>query len=427
MNTVQIVAASNNLYVPFLSVMLQSVMDFSSPERNYSVTVLHTDIEEQNRKTLFQMMRNNFRMEFINVSKRMQNYTSLFVSNHIKIETYFRLLLPELMPETEKVLYIDCDVIANQDVAELYDINTDGYLLAAARDADSAANYNTHTEDKDYIETIYLQNGESEELYEIKDKNVTFSNGINDINVYLKFTNINRTCRYCNDIITTLNLTYDDVIENCDINEKLLNVHGIMDISIVTLYGEDVTISAGVNLSYIIDILILLILIIFSVLFIIILYNAFLITVNERRQEYAILNSIGATKGQITTMIFKETTIVGIIGILIGGLLSILGTDIILKIINNILVDTIYNFEISIKIQYLVLLILIVILNIYISAIIPSIEASNTSVIQGIKNNKHIKSKKKRGVIESILPVEGRIALKNLNYIPLYHLNLLIL
>ena len=36
----------------------------------------------------------------------MQNYTSLFVSNHIKIETYFRLLLPELMPETEKVLYI---------------------------------------------------------------------------------------------------------------------------------------------------------------------------------------------------------------------------------------------------------------------------------------------------------------------------------
>lgn len=167
MNTVQIVAASNNLYVPFLSVMLQSVMDFSSPERNYSVTVLHTDIEKQNRKTLFQMMRNNFRMEFINVSKRMQNYTSLFVSNHIKIETYFRLLLPELMPETEKVLYIDCDVIANQDVAELYDINTDGYLLAAARDADSAANYNTHREDKDYIDNVlklknpydYLQAG----------------------------------------------------------------------------------------------------------------------------------------------------------------------------------------------------------------------------------------------------------------------------
>ena len=268
--------------------------------------------------------------------------------------------------------------------------------------------------DKEYIDKIYIQSSEDEELTEYKEQDMDIIKYYDNLNIYLKFTNINRTCRYCNDIIATLNLTYDDVIENCDINEELLNVHGIMDISIVTLYGEDVTISAGANLSYVIDILILLVLIIFSVLFIIILYNAFLITVNERRQEYAILNSIGATKDQITKMIFKETTIVGIIGILIGGLLSILGTDIILKIINNILVDTIYNFEISIKIQHLVLLILIVILNIYISAIIPSIEASNTSVIQGIKNNKHIKSKKKRGVIESILPVEGRIALKNL-------------
>ena len=268
--------------------------------------------------------------------------------------------------------------------------------------------------DKEYIDKIYIQSSKGKELIEYKEQDTEMLKCFDNLNVYLKFTNINRTCRYCNDIITTLNLTYDDVIENCDINEKLLNVHGIMDISIVTLYGEDVTISAGANLSYAIDVLILLVLIIFSVLFIIIMYNSFLITINERRREYAILNSIGATKDQITTMIFKETTIVGIIGILIGGLLSILGTDIILKIINNILVDTIYNFEISIKIQYLVLLILIVILNIYISAIIPSIEASNTSVIQGIKNNKHIKTKKRRGILESVLPVEGRIALKNL-------------
>lgn len=265
--------------------------------------------------------------------------------------------------------------------------------------------------DKEYIEEINIQENESSN--ELQDQNgVSLEN--DNIDVYLKFTNINNVCRYCNDIITTLNLTYEDVMENCKINEESLNVHGVMNIIITSQTGTDVNIYSRANLSYVIDLLIVLVLIIFCVLFIIILYNAFLITINERRQEYAILNSIGATKDQITTMIFKETTIVGIIGILIGGLLSILGTDIILKIINNILVDTIYNFEISIKIQYLVLLILIVMLNIYISAIIPSIEASNTSVIQGIKNNKHIKSKKRRGILESVLPVEGRIALKNL-------------
>ena len=268
--------------------------------------------------------------------------------------------------------------------------------------------------DKEYIDKIYIQSSKGKELIEYKEQDTEMLKCFDNLNVYLKFTNINRTCRYCNDIIATLNLTYDDVIENCDINEELLNVHGIMNISIITLYGEDVTISSGANLSYVIDVLILLVLIIFSVLFVIIMYNSFLITINERRREYAILNSIGATKDQITTMVFKETTIVGIIGIIIGGFFSFIGTEIILKIINNILADTIYNFELSIKPLYLILLIIVVIINIFISAIIPSIEASNTSVIQGLRNNKHIKSKKRGSILERVLPVEGKIAVKNL-------------
>ena len=265
--------------------------------------------------------------------------------------------------------------------------------------------------DKDYIEEIEIQeSGDSDELQDKDGASLENDN----IDVYLKFTNIHNVCRYCNDIVTTLNLTYEDVMENCKINEELLNVHGVMNISITSTTGMDVNIYSTANLSYVIDLLILLVLIIFSVLFIIILYNAFLITINERRQEYVVLNSVGATKKQITSMIFKEAIIVGIIGIIIGILLSVVGTNIILKVMNNILADTIYNFELSIKPLYLILLLVVVIINIYISALIPSIEASNTSVIQGIKNNKHIKSKKKRGIIESVLPVEGRIALKNL-------------
>ncbi len=265
--------------------------------------------------------------------------------------------------------------------------------------------------DKNYIEEIEIQkSGDSNELQDQDNNSIENDN----IDVYLKFTDIHSVCKFCNDIVTTLNLTYEDVIENCKINEELLNVHGVMNIVITSQTGTDVNIYSTANLSYVIDVLILLVLVIFCVLFIIILYNAFLITINERRKEYAILNSVGATKNQIKLMIFKEAAIIGVTGIIIGGLLSVVGTEIILNIMNNILADTIYNFKISIKPLYLILLIVVVIINIFISALIPSIEASNTSVIQGIRNNKHIKSKKKRGIIESILPVEGRIASKNL-------------
>ncbi len=168
MNIVQIVAAANDRYVPYLSVMLRSVMDFSSIQRQYNITVLHKDITRENQMTLIQMLSGtNFSIEFINVTERMRDCGDLFVSNHIKIETYFRLLLPELLPDIEKVLYIDCDVIANTDVAELFDYDVKEYFLAGTRDADSAANYNINSDYHKYINEIvgleqpydYLQAG----------------------------------------------------------------------------------------------------------------------------------------------------------------------------------------------------------------------------------------------------------------------------
>ena len=53
-------------------------------------------------------------------------------------------------------------------------------------------------------------------------------------------------------------------------------------------------------------------------------------------------------------------------------------------------------------------------MNIYISSLVPSVRASSTSVIQGIKNNKQIKYKKNNSIFERFLPIEGKLAFKNL-------------
>lgn len=168
MDHIQIVAASNNLYVPYLSVMLHSVMNYSSKSRSYAVTILHTDITAQNQDVLTNMLRQGgFDIKFIDVTKKMYKYSNLFISNHIKIETYFRLLLPDMLSDINKVLYIDCDVIANSDVAQLYDLDISRYYLAGTRDADSAANYNSDADYRNYIDKVlklkkpyeYLQAG----------------------------------------------------------------------------------------------------------------------------------------------------------------------------------------------------------------------------------------------------------------------------
>ena len=153
---VQVVAASNSLYVPYLATMIRSIMEYISDVHQYVFTIMHTDISSAYQIELQNMVEEvvNCSIKFINVSEEMQSYAELFISNHIKIETYYRLLLPKLMPDVDKVLYVDCDVIANTDIYALYKINIDDYYLAGTRDADSAANYVTDFDYKTYIDTV---------------------------------------------------------------------------------------------------------------------------------------------------------------------------------------------------------------------------------------------------------------------------------
>lgn len=268
---------------------------------------------------------------------------------------------------------------------------------------------------KEYIKQIYLQENNEGQLYEID--NLPDSFQITDgINIYIKYDNYKKTCAYTNDILETLNLTYIETSENCELNTKLLNSYGLIDVSIIPNgYADSIpTCQARLNFTYVADILLVIILLIFSILSIIILYNAFLITINERKKDYAVLNSIGATEGQILKMTFLENIIIGVIGIIIGFLLSYLCSDLLLKLLNNIVASAIYNFKLVLDIKYIIISFVIIIINIYISSLIPSIRASSTSVIQGIKNNKQIKSQTNNYIFEKHLNIEGRLALKNL-------------
>ena len=74
MDKVEIVASSNNLYVPYLSVMIRSVMDYSDKSRKYNITVLHTDISSKNKRLLEKMLEENFSISFINVDTSVMTY-----------------------------------------------------------------------------------------------------------------------------------------------------------------------------------------------------------------------------------------------------------------------------------------------------------------------------------------------------------------
>ena len=142
-NNVAIAFAANDYFVPYMGTMLQSIIENSSTEKNYDIFILTQDITVDNRKCLLEMIgeKSNFCIRFINPAYLIEGY-EFFMRGHFSLETYYRLVLPELLPDYDKILYLDSDMVVNADVAELYNTDVTGYLLAACRDADTAGLYN---------------------------------------------------------------------------------------------------------------------------------------------------------------------------------------------------------------------------------------------------------------------------------------------
>ncbi len=235
----------------------------------------------------------------------------------------------------------------------------------------------------------------------------------NNITAYIKYKNIRNLCNNTNDIIANLSLSSEQLHNQCEFNKMLLTAHGLIDVEISSTENDGLICTTRVNYTNVVNLMIILILVSFSILFIIVLYNAFLITINERQKEYSVLNSIGGTEGQILKIIFIEAIFIGLVSIIIGSMLSVLIANNVLHSLNNILIKVGYHFKIVFNLKYILLALFIIVINIYIAVLIPSVKASTTSVIQGIRKNKQIKSKRKNILLEKILPIEGRLAIKN--------------
>ena len=189
--------------------------------------------------------------------------------------------------------------------------------------------------DKKYIEKIYVQEYGKDKIEEINKE--SSYNSEKNINIYIKYKEARKLCVNTTDIIKTLNLSYDELMNLKEMsdsqtkygfNENLLTIYGLIYPNIKVGKTSPVCV-VEMNYTYVLDVMSAFIVIAFSILFIVILYNAFLITINERRREYAVLNSIGSTEGQILKIIFTEGLIFGIVGIIIGGIISIISSNIV--------------------------------------------------------------------------------------------------
>ncbi|MDD2181540.1 MAG: FtsX-like permease family protein, partial [Bacilli bacterium] len=298
------------------------------------------------------------------------------------------------------------EVIISHSVSSSNNISIDNEIKVSNNKGDT--NYKVvgiYFTDNRSAHAIYSKNRYTNETF----FNYFETNKNSETNVFVTLKSTKHAHAKLANLAAKLELPFPD-IDSTDSNQFMTINTGLL-----FLYGE-IT-NKGTNA--VISLTIMLISFVLSVICILIIYNAFTISVTERKRQFGMLSSVGASPMQIIKLVFIEVGIISIIAVPLGFIISILNVSFTLLILNKILEIVIVEpLRLSLFPFFILISLTFVLFSIFISALLPAARASDITPIEAIKLNKDIKIKRKRiksnKLISKLFGIEGELALKNI-------------
>lgn len=131
--------SSDNNYVPFLAVAINSLIENASKDYSYDIIILNSGLSAKNIERIkkFEDEDKNISIKFEDVRPKIENITgalSLRLRDYYSISIFYRLFIPSLYKEYSKAIYLDADVVLVDDISKLYNENIEGFLVGGVPD-----------------------------------------------------------------------------------------------------------------------------------------------------------------------------------------------------------------------------------------------------------------------------------------------------
>lgn len=164
-SVLHVVYASDDKFVEILGVSLTSLYHNNQDMEDIIVYVLDSGISKDNKKKLSAISQMyHFKDVIFIPSENIENKLSIKVTvDRGSLSQYARLFVSSVLPcNVNRILYLDCDVIVNGSIRDLWNIDLQGKTIGALKDAFS----------KHYRKNI-----------DLKEKDIMFNSGVMLINL----------------------------------------------------------------------------------------------------------------------------------------------------------------------------------------------------------------------------------------------------
>ena len=166
-NNINVCIACDDNYSKYAGVVIASILANTNSEDKLSIYILDGGISEM-RKSEIRSLKSIKGCEIIFLpfdEKLIEEYKKIKTLKHISYTTYYRLKLPSLLPNVERIIYLDCDMVVLTSLRELFQTDMGSKYIAGCEDIGTKKRF---TKLKNYINAGMLVF----DLSKMREKNV---------------------------------------------------------------------------------------------------------------------------------------------------------------------------------------------------------------------------------------------------------------
>jgi len=133
---ITIVSAANDCFVPHLATLILSILKTKKDETKINFYVIDDAISLVSKEALNRMV-NEYNASISYLQIDTLKFEDMVESDRIPKTAYFRIAIPNYLKHTDikRAIYLDCDIIAKDDIETIWNLDLGDNLLAAVEDA----------------------------------------------------------------------------------------------------------------------------------------------------------------------------------------------------------------------------------------------------------------------------------------------------
>lgn len=136
MNAINVCLSCDDNYAKYAGVVIASILKNAFSDDDLKIYILDGGITEDNKQKIQSLKSiKDCEITFIPIDENLfEDYKQVKTHKYISLAAYYRLKIPSILSKINKIIYLDCDVVVNTSLKDLYNTDISDALVAGISD-----------------------------------------------------------------------------------------------------------------------------------------------------------------------------------------------------------------------------------------------------------------------------------------------------